>query len=223
MKGLTKNTAFIFGQISNLIFLNEYTFIGGSALAVQIGHRLSEDLDFCKWKTPQDKKPTVEWKEIERQLIPLGLNKTNLYDFNQVDFFMENGVKISFYGHQLYSSPVIEKAHILGNINAADVTSIGIMKLELILRRSNFRDYYDIFSILKKGISLKDLIYGAGRYSDHKISTKSILSFISNGNNYTKEKDFYTLEPQYNIDHTDIEKYIKGLIKMEYRDQLNMD
>jgi len=50
MKGLTEVTAKTLIDISGCDFLKEYTFIGGSAIAVQIEHRLSEDLDFCKWK-----------------------------------------------------------------------------------------------------------------------------------------------------------------------------
>jgi hypothetical protein len=32
--------------------LAEYTLIGGNALSLSIGHRLSEDLDFCTWDKP---------------------------------------------------------------------------------------------------------------------------------------------------------------------------
>ena len=42
MKGLTENTEDILNQISRKDFLNGFTFIGGSAIAVQIDHRLSE-------------------------------------------------------------------------------------------------------------------------------------------------------------------------------------
>ena len=129
---------------------------------------------------------------------------------------MENGVKLSFYGNHLYSSPVKKYINIRDNLYAADIASIGAMKLELMLRRSNFRDYYDIYSILKEGISLKRIISDACEYSRHKLSTKNILSFISNGDNYKKEKDFNRLKPRYEVDHSDIEKYIKEIIVDEY-------
>ena len=32
------------------------------------------------------------------------------------------------------------------------------MKMEVMLRRSNFRDYYDIYSILKSGVPINDLV-----------------------------------------------------------------
>ena len=50
MKGLSQQTEEIFKHISKLKCINNYTLIGGTALALQIGHRLSEDLGFCKWR-----------------------------------------------------------------------------------------------------------------------------------------------------------------------------
>lgn len=61
MKGLTKNTANNIDSISRLKSIVEYTLIGGTALALQIGKRLSEDLDFCKWTSNIKKeKPVVD-------------------------------------------------------------------------------------------------------------------------------------------------------------------
>jgi predicted nucleotidyltransferase component of viral defense system len=39
----------------------------------------------------------------------------------------------------------------LNNLYLADIESIGAMKMEAMLRRAKFRDYYDIYSILKEG------------------------------------------------------------------------
>ena len=50
MKGLSKETAQVFESLKDIEIFNEYMLIGGSALAMQIGHHLSEDLDFCKWQ-----------------------------------------------------------------------------------------------------------------------------------------------------------------------------
>jgi len=48
MKGLSQQTEGIFERLSKLECIKNYTLIGGTALALQLGHRLSEDLDFCK-------------------------------------------------------------------------------------------------------------------------------------------------------------------------------
>jgi predicted nucleotidyltransferase component of viral defense system len=216
MKGLSVQSENILTSIAECDFINDYTFIGGSSLAVQIGHRLSEDLDFYKWKTEKEKKPTVNWPEIEKHLEPFGIADKNILGFDQIDFFIENGVKVSFYANQRRKSPVMETVSILGKINAPNIETIGVMKLELMLRRSNFRDYYDIYSILREGASLKQMVYGAGRYTGYSLKSKDILAFISNGENYGMEKNFERLMPRYSVNETDIENFIKECIERDF-------
>lgn len=40
------NTKIVFDKLALLPFISKYTLVGGTALAIQIRHRLSEDLDF---------------------------------------------------------------------------------------------------------------------------------------------------------------------------------
>ena len=39
-------TAGLFDQFSKFTFMKKFTLVGGTALALQLGHRQSEDLDF---------------------------------------------------------------------------------------------------------------------------------------------------------------------------------
>jgi len=50
MKFLTAETYSVYKEISTLDILSEFTFVGGSALASYLHHRLSEALDFFTWK-----------------------------------------------------------------------------------------------------------------------------------------------------------------------------
>ena len=61
MNGLTKHTEKVFERISKLESIKPYLLVGGTALSLQIGKRLSEDLDFMKWKTGSQDKPEVAW------------------------------------------------------------------------------------------------------------------------------------------------------------------
>jgi hypothetical protein len=217
MQGLTESTNRIFDAISKLDCIKDYTLIGGTALSMQIGKRLSEDLDFCKWATNlKTDKPTVDWPAIEKELKTVGnIDSRDILGFDQVNFIV-SGVKISFLAKQENLSPVKQTVPILNNINAADLDSLGIMKVEVMLRRSEWRDYYDIYSLLKEGKSLKAMISGASTYSNHRLKSRDALNFLSNSNNYKKEKDFDLLKPAYNIDSKDIEELIKSIIKKEY-------
>ena len=217
MKGLMEKTEKIFGEISKLSCIKDYTLIGGTAISLQIGKRLSEDLDFCKWSTNLKKdKPTVDWPQIEKELETIGkVDKLDVLGFDQVNFVIDN-VKISFLTKQENLSPVKTHVPILNNIKAADLDSLGSMKVELVLRRSNFRDYYDIYSLLKEGLSLKTIVEGAATYSNHTLKTRDALSFLSNGSNYKKGKDFDLLNPFYDLTNKTIEDLIKSIIKKEY-------
>lgn len=51
MKGLASHTEKIFESVSKLECIKDYILVGGTALSLQIGTRLSEDLDFMRWRT----------------------------------------------------------------------------------------------------------------------------------------------------------------------------
>jgi len=49
MQGLAPKTLAIFDRVSALKAIQDYLLVGGTGVALQIAHRVSEDLDFCKW------------------------------------------------------------------------------------------------------------------------------------------------------------------------------
>jgi hypothetical protein len=214
---LTENTLRVFREISIFPFIQEYTLIGGTALALQIHHRKSEDLDFCIWsKNLKKDKPTIDWPLIEKELASIGkITTRDVLGFDQVNFNVDK-VRISFIAKQLNLTPVKQRIPLINNICAADIGAIGAMKIELILRRSEFKDYYDIYSTIQEGRSLKEMIWDASKYSNHLLRTRDALSFLSNGNNYKQGKNFKLLEPVYDIDHKGIEEFIRSVIKKEF-------
>ena len=217
MRGLADNTEKIIEKVSLLPCLVDYTLIGGTALSLQINKRLSEDLDFCRWTINIKKdKPTVDWPRIEKELTSIGtIDTLDVLGFDQVNFIV-SGVKLSFITKQENLSPVKNPVKILNNLIAADIDALGMMKVELILRRSEFRDYYDIYSILKEGRSLKEIVSGASSYSNHRLKSRDALNFLSNGKKYKIKSNFQLLKPVYQIDSQGIEDYIKAIIKKEY-------
>jgi len=207
----------LFDAITKLDCIKEYTLVGGTALSLQIGKRLSEDLDFCKWASNiREDKLTVDWPNIEREISSIGeIRKREVLGFDHVNFNV-NGVKVSFFTKPKQVSPVRQIVSIQDNLKAADPFSIGVMKVELLLRRSQWRDYYDIYSLLMEGFSLKEMIAGAGIYSNHLLRSRDALNYLSNGNNYRIDGGFKLLKPYYNVDSKSIEEFIKSTIKKEY-------
>ena len=49
------------------------------------------------------------------------------------------------------------------NLRIADVKTIGALKMEVMLRRAKFRDYYDLYSILKSGVDIQENVWGYSR------------------------------------------------------------
>jgi len=129
-----------------------------------------------------------------------------------------NGVKITFYADNEFKEPKkLVKQPFLNNIKIADVKSIGIMKAALMLHRNSHRDYYDIYSILQNGVSLKDIVYGAADYTEHKLKTKNIIAMLVDSEYVRIDKQFQELNPVYNFDLTFLEKGISEKVK-EFRE-----
>lgn len=209
MKGLASNTKQIFDAVSKLNCIKPYLLVGGTALSLQIGTRQSEDLDFMKWRTSKTEKMEVAWFQIEKELSTIGeIQHKDILDIDHVEYLL-SGVKFSFYACPK-CSPVTDPVDYLNNLRLADIKSIGAMKMEVMLRRSNFRDYYDIYSILKTGMSIHELISLALSYSGHKLKSKNLLAMLTNGSRFSRDSQFEQLEPLYIITAQEIEEYIKS-------------
>ncbi len=211
MKGLAPHTQRVFEAVAVLECIKPYILVGGTALSLQIGTRQSEDLDFMKWCTTKDERPEVDWFHIEKELSTIGeVQSRNLLDIDHVEFILE-GVKLSFYSSPKYS-PVETSIPCLHNLRLADIKSIGAMKMEVMMRRSNFRDYYDIYSILKVGIPIREMITLALDYSGHRLKSKNLLAMLTNGSRFMRDAHFEQLSPVYQVTTDDIEKYIKDCL-----------
>lgn len=211
-KGLTKNIESIFEKVAQLECIEPYVLCGGTALALQIDHRKSEDLDFMQWRQSSNKKPEINWPIIEKELIEkIGpIENFNMLGFDQVEFRV-SGVKLSFYVSDNYS-PVTSTIQYLGNMRIADIESIMAMKLEVMLRRMKYRDLYDLYSILKEGYSIAIGIEGALKYSKHKLNTRNIISMLIGGR-YIEDENFNHLEPKYKVDVDKIREFIQYKLK----------
>ena len=206
-QGLTANIDAIIEQVAEMECIKPYILCGGTALAMQIGHRKSEDLDFMMWRKSKTEKPEVNWNAIENELIEkVGeIENFNMLGFDQVEFLVK-GVKFSFFVSDNYS-PVTSPIDYLGNMRLADMESIMAMKMEVMLRRMEFRDYYDIYSILREGYSIHNGIEKALSLSRHRLSAKNIIAMLLGGQ-FIPDNNFTALEPKYDVTKEEIRQYI---------------
>lgn len=82
------------------------------------------------------------------------------------------------------------------------------LEMETMLRRAKYRDYYDLYSILKSGIDINEMITMALDHSSHRLKRKNLLAMISNGDFFTKDSSFIQLAPIYDVTAYDIQEYI---------------
>lgn len=211
-QGLTSNIDAIIEQVAQLECIKPYILCGGTALAIQIGHRKSEDLDFMMWRTSKTDKPEVNWNAIEKELKEkIGeIENFNMLGFDQVEFLVK-GVKFSFFVSDNFS-PVSSPINYLGNIRLADIEAIMAMKMEVMLRRMKFRDYYDIYCILQNNYSIHKGIEKALSLSRHCLSSKNIIAMLLGGK-FAADNNFATLEPKYNVTKEEIREYILHKLK----------
>ena len=209
MDGINQTAEDILRFLSSSILMKDFCLVGGTALAIQINKRMSEDLDFCIWQDRFGKKVyEIKWANIEELLeSKFSSVRRDLIDLQQVNFIV-NDVKVTFFVRENVNSSVIQSIPLINDIDCANVESIGAMKLELLQRRNLYRDYYDIYSILQQGYNIEKLLSSAIKYSKDKLKAKSVLSILANAERFRKEEEFELLNPEYEVTSDEIRDYI---------------
>ena len=125
---------------------------GGTALALQLGHRRSDDLDFF---VPENfDTPALLMETAKRAPTLIILNQTSrhteiLINSVKVDLILEQ-VSLTWSARPIHSE--------INNLKMADAVDIGRMKLLTIGSRGGRKDFVDIFCLTRSVIPLKTLI-----------------------------------------------------------------
>ncbi len=128
--------------LKNLIkesYLSNFVLAGGSALALHIKHRKSEDLDFF---TYEDNVFNIH--KIQKLIKKLNGKIVNISDI-QIDALID-GVKITFFDAKW----AFLKPKNIGNFNLSTLEQIAIMKTNVLFLRAKYRDYYDLYFLAKQ-------------------------------------------------------------------------
>jgi hypothetical protein len=131
-------------------FKDDFYLAGGTALALQLGHRDSIDFDFFAKKNFSSlglfNKLKVAFNELK--IVKVQEEKDTL------TVLIDEKIKISFFAYPyILIKPIIKSEF----INLASIEDIGLMKLSAITGRSVLKDYVDLYWILQK-ICLADLV-----------------------------------------------------------------
>ena len=129
-------------------FTTDYYLVGGTAIALHLGHRKSIDFDLFT----QDKiklRPINAWKE-ELPFSPI----QTLFESGDEIHFIISDVKVTFMQFP-YGVKCIDSFY---SISLPSLLSLAGMKAFALNRRAKWKDYVDLYFIMKDHYTLKEII-----------------------------------------------------------------
>lgn len=146
-KILIKGTKEHLALLSRSATLRDAYLAGGTACALQLGHRVSIDFDFFTSREFEPKSVAAEIAELAAFEVEETTEGTILGKFL--------GTKFSLFKYQY---PLVYPPHEYQSIKIADIRDIAAMKLDAIASRGTKRDFIDLYFICIAGNALSDLM-----------------------------------------------------------------
>ena len=151
-EAFTAKTKTLFPQFGRF---KQFYLVGGTALTLQIGHRISVDFDFFSEK----ELPARLLERVKRMFAAFPIQVT--YRSPEQLNVLIGGVKATFF---YYPYPIVEPLRTYQHIAIASVHEIAAMKALSIGGRLSYKDYIDWYFLLKeKYVHLAGVIHLANR------------------------------------------------------------
>lgn len=158
---------------------DQFTLYGGTAIALQLGHRISIDFDFFTFEN-------FDPLALIAQLPFLSNADVLQMEANTLTCAVDRDglVQVSFFG--LPKLKNINTALLCHSpkIKVADLTDLAGMKAMVVQKRAQLKDYLDIAALLQAGYSLSDALSAAkyiyGNIFNPQITLKA-LSYFEDG------------------------------------------
>lgn len=183
LEALSKENKDVFKKLNKF---SDFYLAGGTALALQIGHRISIDFDF------------FNDKEIDKNL----LNKLEKVFFDKkLNISVSNPDELTIYIDQVKItflkypfSPILDLINFKG-INLLNVKEIAASKAYTIGRRGSFKDYIDLYYIiLEKHTDLNKIISMAEKKYGHEFNSRLFLEQLIYFEDITDEQIIFLKE-----------------------------
>ena len=140
-KAITQKDKTIFEKIQTI---KGFYLAGGTGLALQIGHRISVDFDL--FSNQVIRKNFLY--QIEKLFIGNNI-EVSVNNSNELTLFI-NGVKVTFL---YYPFPVLQPFVKYNSLPLLSIEEIAATKAYTIGRRGSFKDYVDMYFVLKDNYS----------------------------------------------------------------------
>ena len=162
-----------------------FTLYGGTAIALQLGHRQSVDFDLFTDKVINESVILRKLPFLKQAQVVQSSQNTLTFEYpvgNQ-------NVKISLFGGILFGrvgSPLLADDN---GLPVASLDDLMATKLKVILQRAEKKDYVDIATMLRDGVSLEKGIGSACSMFGKTFPPKDCLAALT----YFKDGDLETL------------------------------
>lgn len=171
-------------------FRREYYLVGGTAIALYIGHRRSVDFDLFKSDPLHPKKilDAIAVSPFSHQVTRRVEEQLNM---------VVNGVKLTFFQ---YPFPVKPENNFGETFRMPSLLSLAAMKAYALGRRSKWKDYVDLHFLLADHFSISEVSAKANEIFGPLFSEKMFraqLSFFADID-YSEEVDYLLPSPPSN-------------------------
>ncbi len=180
----------------------DFYLVGGTALALQIGHRRSVDFDLFSEKPLSD----GLLAQVKRICAPLSVFITYSSP-EQLNFLIDN-IKVTFL---FFPYSVIDQFVPYHGLSLTSIREIAAMKAFAIGKRLSFKDYVDWYFMLKdKQITLSDVISLAQKKFGNDFNDRLFLGqLVSISDVFPQTIDFLRGA----VDKTEIAKFLEHTVK----------
>ena len=194
-EALDKKRREIFSCLNNF---PGFYLAGGTALALQIGHRLSLDFDFFSQKEISKNLLTKIKKVFTDKNVVVSVNNSD-----ELTVFV-NDIKITFLK---YPFPVLKKLASYQGVYLLDIKEITATKAYTIGRRGSYKDYIDLYFVFKKSHAcLRDIIDLANKKYKDEFNSRLFLEQLIYLQDIEDEEIIFLKEK---ADKQDLESFFK--------------
>ena len=168
LETVESSTLELLKKLQRLPVLEQTRLVGGTALALQLGHRKSIDLDFFG---------TVDCEaEYLRESIAGIASLTILKESPHIHIYIVDGIKVDIVN---YTYPWLVDVVLEQGLRLASVSDIAAMKITAIIGMGTKKDFIDIAFLLHH-FSLEEILhFYAAKYNDSSVfmAMKSLAYF----------------------------------------------
>ena len=180
-------------------FKKSFFMVGGTAIALHIGHRRSIDFDLFS-------NTEIKKSKIKKVLLEIPFKQIPLFEDTDQLHLMANKVKLTFF-HFPYT---IEHGTKLEDyISIPNLLTLAAMKAFALGRRSKWKDYVDLYFILRDYYSIEQISNTAKLIFTQQFSEKLFRQQLAYHNDidYSEKVDFL-VEP---VSDTEIKTFLLNI------------